>query len=200
MFFCTSLLFASCNSNDSSQLKIDNLESEIGLLKDSIQVLNSTPSSEYLVDTLRVDTSDGFLGSLYSDTLLLTAEFAECGEWGGNRESIIIYKEERKTMCIILRDSANCEYFDPKTKYIRVDSSVHLLNRIDEQAIIQYLHDLTELSFLNQEPIANALHSYSAEIIPSEPEGLQLSYFETHTLDWSFMWPNYVELSAKLKN
>jgi hypothetical protein len=162
--------------------------------------LNATPTFEYLIDTLRVDTSDGFLGSLYRDTLILTAELSECGEWGGNREFIKVFREQRVTKCIILHDSADCANFDRKTRYMRTDSSFFILERSDEKAIIKYMHDLTELSFFNQYPLANAMHIYSAKIVSSDPESFRLAHFETHAIDWSFMWPNFMELCLKLKN
>ncbi|MEP1025998.1 MAG: hypothetical protein ABJG68_07320 [Crocinitomicaceae bacterium] len=139
------------------------------------------------------------MGRLYNDTLILEAEYVECGEWGGDKEWLKIYKIRDTTLCLFLHDSADCKNHNYQTRYTRIDSSLHVIDRKDEAAVINYLHELTKLAFLSQYPISNACGSFSAKVTAGNDIG-PLFQFEASTHDWSFRWLEFIKLRDQLKN
>jgi hypothetical protein len=191
--------FLSCSSDTEMKAENEELRKEISLLKDSIENLTTSSNPYYLAEILQVDTSKGLLGNLSGDTLVLDAHFSECGEFGGDREWIKIFRESDATKCIIICDSIDCENDDYANRYTRIDSSSFLIDRGKELLIIKYLNKLTQFSFLEQEPWTNALNSYSAEVIFAfEPFHRRPYYVSLY--DWSMMWPEFVKLRNALKN
>jgi hypothetical protein len=90
------------------------------------------------------------------DTLIITVEFAECGEWGGAKEIIRLYESEEKTvMAYFTRDSVCCSRKIENEKGIRVLDDRHRVITIEFQKILSaedleilnlFFHRILELS------------------------------------------------------
>lgn len=197
MILCAGIL--SCSSDPELKAENEELRNQLSILKDSIENLTTSADPYYLAEILQVDTSKGLLGNLWGDTLVLDAHFSECGEFGGSREWIKIFRESDATKCIIICDSVDCENDDYANRYTRIDSSSFLIDRDKELLIIKYLNDLTKFSFLEQDPLMNALNSYSAEVIFTY-ERFHIRPYYLSAYDWSMMWPEFIKLRNALKN
>jgi len=145
-FILIFLFISSCSSDKKLQEENETLKAELNILKDSVETLNTETS--YFKDDISLDSSRGFLGNLYSDTLVLFAQFSECGEFGGHKEWFKIFKESDTVKCIMLYDSVNCNTAenDP-SRFFRLTSATYVLSRTQEKEIVQYLGELNKLSF-----------------------------------------------------
>jgi len=131
------------------------------------------------------------LGNLRYDTLLLAADYSECGEFGGHHEIIKVYMREQER--IQMRNSPNWESF-PLTVAWFLDSSQcpqprvrlalrkqQLLKIEDETVIMQYIQALLSESLKdNGMTMSNAGNKYS--VMKARRKDLQISYWDVqHT-------------------
>ena len=97
------------------------------------------------------------------DTLSLSANYSECGEWGGHREKIYVYMsgEARKESpdpakwqgplhATWLLDTIGCSYRDDR-KY--VEQATIQLTSVQEAAILKYAQELTVRSLRSNWPV-----------------------------------------------
>ncbi|MEM7487378.1 MAG: hypothetical protein AAF348_19385 [Bacteroidota bacterium] len=118
-------------------------------------------------DSLGIDFSKGFLTGLEQDTLLLTAQFSECGEFGGRREIIKIYKNENYFNGRIILESIDCMSFtDKESKYIENKENIYRLEMQHQERVIFYMENLLKMYFLKQKTnkMESINHIYKAEI------------------------------------
>ncbi|MFW6328088.1 MAG: hypothetical protein ACOC2F_07245 [Bacteroidota bacterium] len=92
----------------------------------------------------------------YGDTLVITVEFSDCGEWGGRREKIILSRDENKhikanftkdTVCCDAKiiSSRGTAILDNGTREIKTDIT-KILTLADEKLINLFIHRVLELS------------------------------------------------------
>lgn len=169
-------------------------------LQDSIKQLLSRPNFSGFPVGLRIDTSRGYFGKLYLDTLVLGAQFSECGEWGGHREWLKIYMDQRNiTKAIFIKDSVVCRFKNQGKKYFRVENSVFTIEKNLQQEISNYLLDLNRMTFMEQVMYANAANSYSANIKSGAGGIPKLFNYNISFYDLSFKWDHFERLRDKIK-
>ena len=136
-------------------------------------------------------TPKHWLGHLRSDTLLLSAAYAEHGEFGGHRELIKVYMRREKWMQA--RNSPDWEsfpltaawFFDsaqwnqPKRKFIL--RKQRLIKPEEEATIVQYIQALlTENLKETGMTLSNGGNRYSVKKAPGKD--LQVDYYDArHT-------------------
>ena len=169
-------LSLSCSDHDDLEKKNQDLTNQNIRLRDSIVHLSSRPDLSGFPDSLRIDTTSGLFGSLYSDTLILLAEYADCGEWGGHREWLKIHRDKEITKVTFVYDSVVCRYNNEGKKYFQTEKSVYTINKSLQQEIIYYLFDLNRMTLLYQEMLANAANSYKAYIKSGSDLPLLIEY------------------------
>ncbi len=118
--------------------------------------------------------------------LKLTADYDECGEWGGHHEEIKIIRKEKKLFAEITKDSVDCKHWESRKV---VEKKRIELNEIHRKAISDYLHELLNKSLEEQIPY-HAGQWYSAGTIDST---LVLNYHEGGN-----QWKGFLKLKEKL--
>jgi hypothetical protein len=91
----------------------------------------------------------------FRDTLEISVEFSECGEWGGRKERIIIFRNESKNIkARFTIDTVSCEnivvkngvgVLDDNKRIIKKDITTTLTQE-DERLINLFIHRILELS------------------------------------------------------
>lgn len=119
-----------------------------------------------------------------SDTLKIIVEFDECGEWGGRKEYIHLYRNDsRELIGRYLIDTVSCDriiekdgigILDDKERVIVKDTIKHI-SKEDEMIFNNFIHRLLELtinfdySFSNYRPFVQYLDSGNRlEVIHSD--------------------------------
>lgn len=105
------------------------------------------------------------LGFLYqSDTLILTARFSECGEFGGHNEKIIFYcNYKREYFVRFTKDSIDIECpIDFEEKAIIVKDTMLTITPQKEKLVLKYLNKLYKRSITNK-PIFDAADCFNAK-------------------------------------
>ena len=118
--------------------------------------------------------------------LKLTADYDECGEWGGHHEEIKIVRAEKKLFAKITKDSVDCKNL---TSRKIIEKKRVALNENHKKAISDYLHELLNKSLEEQIPY-HAGQWYSAETIDST---LVLNYHEAKN-----NWKGFMKLKVEL--
>ena len=93
------------------------------------------------------------LGFLYqTDTLTLKAKFAECGEFGGHKEKIILFcNYKREYFMRYTRDSIDLDCpQDFEEKAIKVKDTLLKINIQKEELVISYLDKLYKRALTNK--------------------------------------------------
>jgi hypothetical protein len=98
------------------------------------------------------------------DTLKITIEFSDCGEWGGHKEMIYIQSNKQYDITArFIMDSVSCDkivekdgvgVLDDKNRHILIDT-VKVLNNSDEKLFSLFFQRLVEL-YLKNEMHSNA--------------------------------------------
>ncbi|MGS2764802.1 hypothetical protein [Sinomicrobium sp. M5D2P9] len=194
------VVFLSCKQNNSEK-ELDILSEQNLRLKDSIEKILTAKKRAYLTDSVRVDFSKGILGKLYySDTLVLSARFADCGEFGGHKEYLKIYSDKEKRLCLFINKSIDCKksYDD----YVKIDSTLFELTKKNEQSILEYLLELTEISMLGQDLSLNYSNDYEMKLnsgLTGEPYFLENPLMHIYFQDQSLRWPQFILLTNEIK-
>lgn len=103
------------------------------------------------------------LGDIYrNDTLRLFAEFCQCGEFGGNRENILIYRVDSTFECLITKDSVACRFDENGHKYFRIFNEKYPLYESSMVVVIDYLELLLRYSLRSIEKDAPVAGYFSA--------------------------------------
>lgn len=94
---------------------------------------NNTKSNNYALGTL-----------IRWDTLFISARFDECGEWGGHKEILEIFKKEKDIYLNYKRNNVNCNKVDDiyNTKVFSVKEIK--LNNQHQNAIKEYVYQLLQ--------------------------------------------------------
>lgn len=97
----------------------------------------------------------------HSTQLEFFAYFVECGEFGGHKEKIIMYRDDKNEILYIdfLIDTATCSFYD--TLNFQKSQTV-ILGEKQEQAVANYLQNLLERSLTNQFPVCHVTEFYKA--------------------------------------
>lgn len=197
-----SLLFVvslSCKQNISEK-ELDFLSEQNLRLKDSIEKNLTTKKRTFLTDSVRMDFSKGILGKLYySDTLVLSARFADCGEFGGHREYLNIFSDKEKKLCLLINKSIDCKksYKD----YVKIDSTLFELSEKNEQNILEYILELTEVSMFEQDLSRNYSNFYEMKLnsgLSGEPYFLKSPLMYVYFDDQSLKWPYFILLKNEI--
>ncbi len=199
-FIIIFLSFFSCEQAETKK-NVKVLSEENRRLKDSIAKILSTNERAFQKDSVVIDYSKGPLGRLYySDTLVLSVRFADCGEFGGHKEYLKIYSNKEKFLCLFINKMVDCEksYSD----YIKIDSTLFELTEKNQRSVIKYLSELTEIGMLEQglsnnysndyEMVLNTAHSGAPFFIENPMMSL---YFQDDSLEWSA----YIKLREEIK-
>ena len=158
------ILSFSCSNHIDLKEKNQELSDQNIRLRDSIDQLSVRPDFSGFPDSLRVDTTKGLFGNLYGDTLILLAEYADCGEWGGHREWIKIHNDKDFTKVTFIYDSVVCRYNNEGKKYFQTEKTIYTIDKNLQQEVIYFLFDINRMTLLNQEMMANAANSYKVYI------------------------------------
>lgn len=179
--FLISIIALSCNNsqhNDNAtaqdfdtltESKKDSIAMGYGgyLVIDDSVVLTSILSSECRRSMpLYNGKSFNPLGDIYrNDTLRLFAEFCQCGEFGGNRENILIYRVDTTFECLITKDSVACRSDGNGKKYFRVFSEKYPLYESSMFVVIDYLELLLRYSLMSIEKEVPVAGYFSATML-----------------------------------
>lgn len=185
----------SCNSGSEKEAKIEELVIQNNRLRDSLNQLTTLSNLVNFPNSLEIDTTSGLFGKLTLDTLVLFAEYADCGEWGGHHEWLKIYIQDKITKAMYIRDSVACRYNNMGRKYFPIEKTTFILRKSLQQEVIYYLLDLNRMSFLDMEMNTNSANSYAAFIKDGSRLPLQTRY-QVSLLDPSFSW-NHFEMLIK---
>lgn len=98
------------------------------------------------------------------DTLKIFAEFAQCGEFGGNREYIYVYRADSTFESRIMKDSVVCHSNQNEKKIIRIENETYSLSKTASKAITDYLELLLRYSLKEKEWHTNVAGYFSASI------------------------------------
>lgn len=139
----------------------------------AILILSCNKKQSETENAVTVPEFENIVGAGY---LKLTADYDECGEWGGHHEEIKIVREQKKLFAEITKDSVDCKNL--KSRKI-IEKKRIALSEIHKKAISEYLHELLGKSLEEQIPY-HAGQWYSAETIDST---LILIYHEAGN-DW----------------
>lgn len=124
-----------------------------------------------------------------NDTLILTARFAECGEFGGHKEKISIirtYKNEYFAKIVI--DSVNLDCPSDFEKYaIQTKDTLLKINTEKEKAILKYLNKLYKRATTNR------ANFHTAEYYGASKRG-----FEIHSDEQPNTWNEFRKLRKTL--
>ncbi len=194
------IVFISCEQtyfrNETSILSEENLK-----LKDSIDKILSLKERTFLMDSVKIDYSEGVLGTLnYTDTLILSARFADCGEFGGHKEYLKIYSDKEKYMCLFINQIVDCE--KSYTDFVEIDSTLVELSEKNQQRVVEYLLELTKVSMLHQDLADHRSHYYEMYIssgMTGEPYFLESPLMIWKFDDQSLNWLGYINLREELK-
>lgn len=105
------------------------------------------------------------LGSISNrDTLKLTALYTQCGEFGGNRETILIFRPNSSLVCRVVKDSVYCGYEDKEQKYFQVSNDKYRLSNNAAKAVTDYIELLFRYSLKEKEWHSNVARYFSASI------------------------------------
>ncbi|CAM4390132.1 hypothetical protein [Zobellia nedashkovskayae] len=194
------LTFFSCEQAESRK-SVKILSEENIKLKDSINKILSTKEKAFLKDSVVIDYSKGLLGRLYySDTLVLSARFADCGEFGGHKEFLKIYSNKEKFQCLFINKMVDCE--KSYTDYVKIDSTLFELSEKNQRSVIEYLSELTEISMLEQGLSNNYSNDYEM-VLNTARSGAP--YFTENPImslffqDDSLKWSAYIKLREEIK-
>ncbi len=108
----------------------------------------------------------------HNDTLIISVEFSECGEWGGHIEKLFLTRNMNNIIIGQLNiDSISCENIKEFGNYSDIDDNTRVivktketeLNLEEEKLINLFIHRIVELT-LNQEFIIDTVNG--EEIIP----------------------------------
>lgn len=107
------------------------------------------------------------------DTLIITVEFSDCGEWGGHIETLSLTRNSNnKITGQLLIDSVSCENIKEFASYSAIDDNTRViiksleteLGEADEKLINLFMHRIIEL-YLNQK-FDIRIDSNGEEVIP----------------------------------
>ncbi|MDT8413228.1 MAG: hypothetical protein RQ875_12245 [Vicingaceae bacterium] len=125
-------------------------------------MLNLESIKETPLDNTRSQELLGDLGR--KDTLKIFAEFTQCGEFGGNREYINIYRGDSTLECRIVKDSVVCHFDSNGKKFFRIENKTYTISKSTTKAITNYLELLVRYSLKEKEWFANVAGYFSANI------------------------------------
>lgn len=164
------------------------------------QSLEHSSSKEGMsLDSLRIDNSKGPLGRLYQgDTLVLFAQYSECGEFGGHKEWMKIFSDNNVLKCQLIYDSIDRDSPGETLTVSRLDNSILQMTKTAQFSAIKYLNELTQMSFWSQEPDFHVGNLYSA-VVRSSMQWEQDTIFEVWWWDQSLHWAGFQELKKKIK-
>jgi hypothetical protein len=83
--------------------------------------------------------------------LKLTAIYVECGEWGGHREEIKIYRQKTNLFAEFTKDTISCENHSDLNPRITEKRKINLTSN-QVKNVSSYLHDLLDKSLTEQIP------------------------------------------------
>ncbi len=120
----------------------------------------------------------------------LTANFAECGEWGGHKETFEIFRDDNySSFALFTKDSVDCSKIDDKNREIK-ETKIIKLTKKNEILISKYLSKLLK-SRLKTFNISNGGSNYTAVMKDST---MILKYY--HGLG---NWKEFEKLRNELK-
>ena len=160
---------------------------------------HNTSNGDFTLDSLGINISNGPLGRLYQgDTLILFAQYSECGEFGGHKEWLKFFSNKNDLKCRSIYDSINCDNTSETMTVSRLDNSIFQMTKPAQFSTIKYLNELTQMSFWSQEPDFHVGNLYSA-VVRSSMEWEQDTTFEVWWWDQSLNWTGFQELKKEIK-
>lgn len=135
---------------------------------------------------VNIDNSDYYFfekgalaGLIKYDTLVLTAEFTECGEWGGRKEVIKIYRNlDYNLTAELLVDSVSCTDGQGNvmvTRYKKIAQTVVIQKEAQEE-IIECIGQMSRLIFVDQDILSNACNNYFVYLTRLGEHKFELDY------------------------
>lgn len=144
------------------------------------------------------------LGDIYEkDTLKLSAEFCQCGEFGGNKEYIIVYRNKKSLECQIITDSVVCHHEQEPAKYYRIFAAKYKINQKSAEAIVNYLELLLRYSIRDKDMKTAASSNFNATIYNSafNRETLKIELFDNEGIWVEFdLLKSIIKTSANKEN
>ncbi|HXB42354.1 MAG TPA: hypothetical protein VNZ49_17580 [Bacteroidia bacterium] len=125
------------------------------------------------------------------DTLALFAEFADCGEWGGHRENIIIVKKDNDLLATYYKDTVDCDSLPINSLNLKRKNVVEkskLLTSTDRNRIIKYIDNLKIACKKKESPQSNSANSFRLY-----SKGVLMWY-----TNWQKDWKEFTKLKVKI--
>lgn len=111
------------------------------------------------------------------DTLTLFAEFADCGEWGGHIEKVVLTKKNNDLWVTFYKDSVSCDN-DPDVNRKVILEQSQILQSDDRNKIVNYIDKFMLESKREQKPLSNACNYF--RIISKDT----ILEFDDWKMDW----------------
>ena len=191
-------IFLSCSNSVELKRKNKELNKLNSQLQDSLEKLITQPDFIGFPENLEIDTTKGLFGKIVIDTLVLFAEYADCGEWGGHREWLKIYNTEELTKAIFIYDSVACRHQNEGKKYFQTEKTIYTIDKDLQQEVLYYLFDLNRMTFLEQEMVTNAANLFSASI-NHRKDIPPLFNYDISFIFCYFKWNHFQKLKEKIK-
>lgn len=152
------------------------------------QIQNSEVETK--IQKIKFEAPKNPLGFMYShDTLILSARFSECGEFGGHTEVFKVFSKGEKYFANYFKDSvtADCPYPVDENKIMVADTTFELQVK-HEKFIVEYLEDLF------QQSLKGKLGSHAVDIFGAELDWrMKVWNYESTT-----KWNEFRKLQRKL--
>lgn len=130
---------------------------------DPLSILKKECKRENPLDHKNVKSALGEL--LKGDTLNLSAVFSQCGEFGGDKEYILIFNSNTNIDCIVMKDSVSCRDETGNQKFYRIIKNQYTLNDSQSESIVDYIELLTRYSLMEKVNHPTVSNYFSATII-----------------------------------
>lgn len=123
---------------------------------------------------------ENILGYGKTDTLFIKSQFEDCGEWGGHKELIKIYRSERKPKLTYVKFKVDCGVRNSLGSIIQTkELTRHILLSNSQQLILmKYMNDLMKFQFLKKE----ISHSGNSFYLYNAKGDLKISYYGNQPL------------------
>jgi hypothetical protein len=136
---------------------------------------------------------DNILSYNNEDTIFIKSQFADCGEWGGHKELIKIYRSERKIKLVYIKYKVkNCGDTDDLGSIIQTKDIIDnfVLSNSQQLSVMNYINNLMKLKFIDPE-FGNSGNYFSIE---DSKEKLKFSQYGNNIL----LLDNYNTLMTNL--
>lgn len=116
------------------------------------------------------------------DSIVIFVEFNDCGEWGGHREEVSLFKNQGKLVSSYYKDTVSCDD-DPNEGRKKIIERKKEITFSDEDELNEYISKFIKISALQKKEIFSHSCTFYKVLIK---DTLYKFYDENHTWESSF--------------